>query len=657
VFLSVTAILLALAASSSAQEPIPQFSSRTDLILLDVVVRDGAGGFVHGLSPADFTVLEDGQPRPVEALSYERIDDAPPAVVPGGVAPPASLPLLTSSGAAAPGAGGLRLIVLFFDFTSLDADGTARAIEMAQEHVDRRMEPADRVAVAALGQRFEIEQDFTSDAAALTAALGRIRLFNRDLLPEASGGGEETEAEEGVPALFAGDEPLQAIRVVARALADAEGRKAIVYIAGGLGHADNDAQLRAAVNAAVRSRVQIYPVEMRGLEATPPLGGADRPSVSGVALYSGQAVFAQAGARAASRQMETALAVETGGRAFYASNDFARALTQVHADTAEYYLLGYRSANPTRDGRFRRIEVRVGRRGVRVEYRRGYYSEVDFRAMTPDDRARQLEGALAAELPATDLPLRVWAGAFRASDDEYLVPVSVFVPAREPAGAGLDSSARSVDFVGEVRDSEGRPVARVRGAVELPRRSAGSVGRNAQYNAGFILSRGQYRMKFVVRDNADGRLGAFESAVEVPDSSANADVLSTVALGAELQPVRGGPVGRPLVWGDRELVPNVSGVFSQDHDLYVYFEVAAPSDEKRRAPVVRLLRDAAVAATALPDAASRRPLPERGAVAYLFRIPLDRLDPGGYWCEISVADPPFMTAGSAQVPLEVRGAQ
>src|SRR5436853_6866503 len=110
------------------------------------------------------------------------------------------------------------------------------------------------------------------------------------------------------------------------------------------------------------------------------------------------------------------MAEDTGGRAFFDTNAFGKVFDRVIEDTSAYYVLGYSSTNPARDGKYRRIRIALRRPDVKLEYRAGYYAGRDFAHSTREDREQQLEDQLSQDLSATDLSTYVMTGYFRLAD-------------------------------------------------------------------------------------------------------------------------------------------------------------------------------------------------------------------------------------------------
>ncbi len=92
------------------------------------------------------------------------------------------------------------------------------------------------------------------------------------------------------------------------------------------------------------------------------------------------------------------LSSDTGGKAFFDSNDFSPAFQRIQQDTSAYYVIGFRSTDTLRDGRYRRLTIKINRPGVKLEYRPGYYAPADYQHANKDERERQLQEQLASDL-------------------------------------------------------------------------------------------------------------------------------------------------------------------------------------------------------------------------------------------------------------------
>src|SRR5258708_32264927 len=142
----------------------------------------------------------------------------------------------------------------------------------------------------------------------------------------------------------------------------------MLYFSGGLTRQgiENQASMRAATNEGVKANMAIYSVDSRGLEALPPVGNASTGSLRGNAAYSGKAMQNQLDSNFASQEVLGTLAADTGGKAFFDSNDFAPAFQQVQHDTEAYYIVGFPSSHPARECRDRQLTVKLKRTRVEV---------------------------------------------------------------------------------------------------------------------------------------------------------------------------------------------------------------------------------------------------------------------------------------------------
>ena len=137
-------------------------------------------------------------------------------------------------------------------------------------------------------------------------------------------------------------------------------------------------------------------------------------------------------------------------------------------DTSIYYMLGYHSTNPARDGRYRRITVQVNRPGVKIDYRRGYYAPADFQHSNQEDRERQLDEELASDLPSTDLPVYLAAALLPHRGQQVLC---AGFAGRARLGNSFihnsDQDKATLDVLGIVTDRKKRPVGEMRDTVKL----------------------------------------------------------------------------------------------------------------------------------------------------------------------------------------------
>ena len=333
--------------------------------------------------------------------------------------------------------------------------------------------------------------------------------------------------------MFNNDIRLRALKTIAEALAPIEQKKSILYFSAGMQRSgqDNQVELRAAINAAVRANVVFYPIDTRGLQAVVPGGDARQASGRGNSMFSGRGVAQQYDTLAQSQDTLTSLAADTGGRAFTDTNDFGEAFARVQSDMSAYYLLAYSSSNPARDGQFRRIQVKTKRDGLKVEARSGYYAERDFGHTNRGDRETELQDQLFSAVSATDLPVMVNAGFFRLSADRYYVPVALVVPGYAVPVANATDKI-SLDVLGLVRDEQGRPLGRFRETLQLPPGSGKTLaGTQVLYQSGVTLPPGRFSVKAVVRENATGLMGTYEAPIIIPELKKEGMKVSSV--GAE----------------------------------------------------------------------------------------------------------------------------
>jgi VWFA-related protein len=683
-----------------------KFTVESELVLVNVVVRDKLGKQVTDLKAADFTVLEEGKPQKISSFDFENLDTTPMTAgsgpsqvgVDGQPVAPAR-PVLTRKDAEE-ALNNKRVILLFFDLASMDPDETQRAVDAAKKYVQKKMTAADMIAVVSLASSLRLDQDFTNDQARLLRVLDRYTYAEgqgMDNGPTGDADGIEETGNAYTPDeteynQFNTDRKLQALQSISQVLSHFNQKKSIIYFSSGMTQTgiENEVALRAAVNAAIKANVAIYTLDARGLEAQPPGGAAQTASLRGTAMYSGNAVQSSLDSNFASQETLTTLAADTGGKAFLDSNDLGQVFDRVQRDTSTYYVLGYRSNDPLRDGKYRHIQVKINRAGLNLEFRKGYYAPKDFQHFNAEDKEQQMADELSSELPNTDVAVYMAASYFRLDDRRFYVPVSLVVPGSQiPFTKGRDKDKASLDIIGEVLDELKRPVGSVRETVKLSLDASQEVRRkNVQYGTGFLLPSGRYRFKFVVRENQSGRLGSFETEFTVPDIKKARLKMSSVVLASQRQPATR-KTQNPLVRDGSELVPNIAHVFTSDQHLYFFYEVYDPARDKAPEPGSTGRDPARAAAGQQANAKDKNKVAavknsihlltsivlfngkvktyetplvearqlnvaERKAAVFQFDVPLNQLKPGLYTCQVNVIDDAGGTFSFPRLPILVR---
>jgi VWFA-related protein len=656
---------------SKAQAPTARLRVTTEIVLVNVVVRDKKGNPVTGLKKEDFTVLEDGKKQDISSFDYENVDQMMTAGTAGATVSgtAAAGPALTPEKVQSLDARDRRLMLFFFDFSAMEPEEIDRAVDAAKKFVQTKIQPADLVAVVSLASNLSLDLDFTDDRAKIMAKLTAYGSSAGQGFENGGAGSAEGAAETGGSYTpddtdyntFSADRKLLALESVMQAIGRIPQKKSLIYFSNGISQSgvDNQSALRAATAAAVKADVSIYPVDVRGLQAFPPGGQAQSASLHGQSGYSGASVLNDLSSNAASQETLYTLASDTGGKAFMDSNDLSGVFSQVQKDSSVYYVIGYTSTNHLKDGHFRRLKVQVNRSDVKIDARAGYYADRDYAHMNRTDREEQLQDELASELPRTDVGVYAGTAYFRQDDSHYFLSVSLLVQGSQiPFVTEKDKDNATLDIIGEVLESGKLPVGRLRDSVKLVLDSGQQVRRkNIQYNTSFVLAPGTYHLKFIVRENRSGKMGSFETDVRVPDLRKAPLRMSSVVLSSQRVPsTQKKKAFQPLVSEQTELVPSVTHVFTQDQKLYLQYEVYDPAKSKaaeagtsagenaspkgsiRVLTNIEFLQGEAKVYETKPIVAREVTAADRRAVIFQVEIPLQGLAPGFYTCQINVID-------------------
>src|SRR6202034_4043497 len=318
---------------------------------------------------------------------------------------------------------------------------------------------------------------------------------------------------------------LSALQTAAKMLGQLSEKKSVLYFASGLrlNGLDNQAQLHATTNAAIRAGVSFWPVDARGLVAQAPIGDATQGSPGGKGMYTGTSALAMTTNFQQTQDTLFSLAADTGGKALLDNNDLAMGIVQAQRSVSSYYILGYYATNANLDGKFRRIKISMNNGlSATLDYRQGYFAGKTFGKFTTVDKERQLEDALMLGDPITELTIAMEINYFQLNRAEYFVPIVVKIPGRELALAkrgGADHTL--IDFVEEVKDLYGGvTVQNVRDNVNIKLTDATAAElakRPIEYDGGFTLLPGKYSIKFLARDDETGRIGTYQTNFVIPN--------------------------------------------------------------------------------------------------------------------------------------------
>src|SRR5277367_2258974 len=490
-------LFLALAAASGHAQQIGQNTSsstsgtytltaKSQLVVETVVAKDKEGKFIPGLSAKDFTVTEDGTPQTIRFCEHQDLA-AEQAPVPTAARGTEDIKIYKklSRTQLAPEAPensrykNRRLLALYFDMSAMRPPDQLRALAAAEKFLRTQITTVDLVSILRYqGGSVDILQDFTADRNKLLSILETMVVGEgqgyAETVDDASSAdtGAAFGQDDSEFNIFNTDRQLSALQTAARMLSQLNEKKSLIYFASGLrlNGIDNQAQLHATVDAAIRAGVSFWPIDARGLVAQAPLGDATQGSQGNAGIYTGAAANAMTSAFQLSQDTLYALAGDTGGKALFDNNDLTRGIVQAQESISDYYVVGYYTSNTTRNGHFRRVKISLNQdTTAKLDYRQGYYADKEFSKFTAVEKERQLEDALMLEDPVTDLSIAMEIDHFQLNRAEYFVPIIVKIPGHELALAKRGGAEHTlIDFVGEIKDLVGgTTVTNVRDSVNI----------------------------------------------------------------------------------------------------------------------------------------------------------------------------------------------
>jgi VWFA-related protein len=677
--------------NKAADAPQVTLTVQSQLVVEAVVVKDKQGNFIHGLAAKDFTLTEDGVPQAVRFCEHQDLtENAKP--LPASTRGKEDITVYNRLARTqiAPEAMGneryknRRLLALYFDMGNMAPADQMRALNAAEQFIRTQLTSVDLIAILRYqGASVDILQDFTADRNRLLSILETMVVGEgqgmTDTVDDASSAdtGAAFGQDDSEFNVFNTDRQLSALQTAAHLLGNVSEKKSLIYFAGGmrLNGIDNQAQLHATVDEAIKAGVTFWTVDARGLVAGAPLGDATQGSQGNAGMYTGGAAQAVSTGFQQSQDTLYALASDTGGKAFLDNNDLDRGIVQAQQAISDYYVLGYYATNTVKNGRFRRIKISVaGNPDAALDYRQGYYADKEFNRFTAVDKERQLEDALMLEDPVTDLTIAMEIDYFQLNRAEYFVPIIVKIPGRELALAKRGGYEHTlIDFVGEIKDLVGgTTVSNVRDNVNIKLSDASAnelAHRPIEYDTGFTLLPGRYSIKFLARDDETGRIGTYQATFVIPNLNKEDKrvPISAVVLGSQRVELNQAlydaakakdrikdDAVNPLVQDGKKLIPSVTRVFSSTREIYVYFQAYKQTPSPGNPALfafVTLYRAGAKVFETSPTAIAPSTASRLGTMPLSFSLGVNGLAPGEYDCQVTVLDPSTQKASFWRAPI------
>jgi VWFA-related protein len=535
------------ATATQDQQPPITFRVEINYVEIDAVVTDAQGNFVRNLTKDDFQVVEEGTPQTLSVVSLvdlplERPDA--PLFAPAPIEPDVRTNQREFDG---------RVYVIVLDDLHTHFSRTPRVKAAVRQFIERHIGVNDIAAIVQTGGSTKGVQEFTSSRSRLLRAadtfigqkLRSATLTKIDDLNRNSGLGDAPRDISESERAFKARSSLSTLKNVADFLSGIRGRrKAVVFFSEGIDYdVSNPVQNRFATDimyetretiaAASRANVSFYAVDPRGLggvaDEAMELQGIPDDNSLGLTSMNQELLNSQGSLRTISD--------ETGGFAIVNRNDFANAFARIVQENSSYYLLGYYSKNTRRDGRFRRVDVRVTRPGLRVRARNGYSTPrgrpEPSKAVNAETSA-ELREAIESPVPISGLGISVFAAPLRGADSNASVALTLEIDGKklrftEKNGTFADDvevAVIAVDHSGKVRDG-GRDLMNLR----LRPQTHALVSKNGVRIARRLeVPPGRYVLRVGVRDLGSGAVGSVSYDLDVPDFSRSDLAMSGLLL-------------------------------------------------------------------------------------------------------------------------------
>ncbi len=644
-----------------SQEPTPRFGIEVDYVEVNALVTDVDGNFISDLALEDFEIYEDGELQ--EIAGFTAID------IPVERPRPVSFenevdPDVCSNRRASEG----RVYVIVLDVNHTEARRSESVRRGARELIQQWMGTNDMAAVVHTGGKADASQEFTSSKRLLLAAIDRFvgrKLRSATLVKQDQRAAQLAGPNKSPPPPYdlwalerveRAQNSLGMLKEVSEGLAHIHGRrKAVVYFGEGIDYniydvfENNEAtsiidSTQRTLGEATRANVAIYTIDPRGLALASEGFAAVPGGASNVSALQAELAISQDSLRV--------LAEETGGFAIINQNDFTPGLARIVEENSRYYLLGYYPTNSNRDGKYRKLEVRVDRLDVEVRARRGYLgpgkgekrelAEVDV----PEGSSPELNRLVQSPLPVPGIEMWATASVFRVVENQSVVPLVVemdidrfrFEEREGKLHDNVEFSAIAVDYQGDVEAGVRRDFQ----LSVLPRGYRLMAQSGFRVMTALELPSGKYQIRIVASEAGAGQGGSLFYDVEIPEYGESDLVMTPLVVTSAIEssiPIYG-------IEEDKQkaiLLPTTRRTFSRQDRLVVLAEIYPPVTSGSEPPKLEITTT--IKATDEQEVFNHTE--ERGGeeaiepgegITHKVEIPLADLPPGDYLLEMKARD-------------------